>query len=660
MQDDRDLDLDTSATFGEDPETYGVNQTQNESFDAILDRRRLMQGAGVAAAGVALAGMVKPAQAAMGALKNSTALTFSEISHGLDDKHHVASGYDANILIRWGDPITRNAPAFNPGALTAAAQDGQFGYNNDFLAYMPLPKGSKNSDHGLLCVNHEYANEELMFTGVNKDTVFTKDQTDVIMAAHGLSVVEIKKENGRWRYVQGSRYNRRMTAANTAFRISGPAAGHARMRTKADAAGMTVYGTLNNCSGGVTPWGTVLSGEENFNGYFRGDAKKTPEERNHTRYGVSAWKWSPFGRHYDRFDVEKEPNEPNRFGWVVEYDPYDPTSTPVKRTALGRIKHEGAATVISADGRVVVYSGDDERFEYIYKFVSAAKFNSRDLKANRDILDEGVLYVARFNDEGSIEWLPLVYGQGPLTATNGFNSQADVLIETRRAADLVGATPMDRPEGIEASPITGFVYAALTNNTRRRPANDANARQRVNASNPRAENRWGHIIEMVPPTANGKLDHAADLFAWNMFAVGGDPSKNPGTRYGEGTSSSGWFSCPDNLGFDPQGRLWITTDGMQSTNGAADGAFVAETGGAARAASKQFFRGPMGGEVCSPCFTPDGKTLFLAVQHPAEDDDVAKSNFDRPATRWPDFRDGVPPRPSVVAITKKGNGVIGS
>lgn len=645
----------SQGLFGDDPETVGVNETTNDSFDAVLNRRRLLQGAGAAALATAAANVLPAAEAQ--ARPSGAALRFTEIAHGVDDKHHVAPGYDARVLIRWGDPLTKDAPALDVNNLTAADQEKQFGYNNDFLAYMPLPAGSKNSDHGLLCVNHEYTNEELMFKGVTKDTRFEKAQTDVIMAAHGLSVVEVKRVNGQWQYVRGSRYNRRMSAFGGAFYVSGPAAGHARMKTKQDPTGTLVIGTLNNCSGGVTPWGTVLSGEENFNGYFRGDAKKTAESRNHVRYGVSPWKWSSFGYHYDRFDVEKEPNEPNRFGWVVEYDPYDPNATPIKRTALGRFKHEGAATVVAPDGRVVVYSGDDERFEYIYRFVSNKKYDPKNRAANRDILDDGILYVARFNDDGTLEWLPLIHGQGPLTAANGFNDQGDVLIETRRAADLVGATPMDRPEGIEISPLTGVTYVALTNNTRRVAATDANARARVNAANPRPNNQWGHIVEMIPPAAGRQVDHAANRFRWDIFVMAGDPAKNPGTRYGAGTTANGWISSPDNLGFDPDGRLWITTDGMEGTNGAADAVFAATTTGPARAATRQFFRGPTGAEVCSPCFTPDGTTLFLAVQHPGEKDN---SSFETPITRWPDFRDGVPPRPSVVAVTKRGGGKIGA
>ena len=258
------------------------------------------------------------------------------------------------------------------------------------------------------------------------------------------------------------------------------------MRTSADKKGKNVIGTMNNCAGGMTPWGTYLTCEENFNYHFSGALDNNhPESENHKRYNVPSayYRW---GDHDHRFDIGKEANEPNRFGWVVEIDPLDPSSKPIKRTALGRFKHEGGETIIATDGRLVVYMGDDQRFEYLYKFVSRDKVNMENPKANRDLLDHGTLYVAKFYDEGYLEWLPLVHDNGPLQTQ--FDSQAEILIEARRAADLLGATPLDRPEDVVPNRSNGKVYVMLTNNSKRTQANNAN---------PRTKNHFGHIIEIT-------------------------------------------------------------------------------------------------------------------------------------------------------------------
>ena len=645
-----------------EPEDIGVNTAAAPDIQAVISRRLLL-GAGAAAGGLLAIGG-RDAGAQTPSRQGASTLAFKEVPHGLDGTHHVAPGYRAEVLIRWGDPIARDAPDYVPGKVDAAAQEKQFGYNCDFLAYWPLPYGSRNSSHGLVCANHEYTNNELMWPGMegrnNGARGLSKEQVEHDQSAHGLSVVEVRKTGGRWSYVKDSPYNRRLSMRGTAFRIAGPAAGHARMKTGADPTGTRVVGTLNNCAGGFTPWGTVLSGEENFGGYFRGDRNRTGEARNYARYGVQASRGAPWGVHDARFDMDKEPNEPNRFGWVVEYDPYDPKSTPVKRTSIGRIKHEGAMTAISHDGRIALYSGDDERFEYVYKFVTAGKFDPSKRAPNMNLLDEGTLYVAKFNDDGTMNWLPLVHGEGPLTAANGFASQADVCIETRRAADLVGATPMDRPEGVAVDPRSGRVYVVLTYNERRKPAADGNARERANAANPRPDNRWGQIVEIVPPAVKGQgFDHGATACRWGFFIVAGNP-KDPKAqaKYHPATSDDGWFQAPDNIVFDPKGRAWITTDGMDNFgNDMADGLYGADTRGLGRALSKHFFRTPAGAEMTGPAFTPDGRTVFVSVQHPGEGD---KASFENPGTRWPDFKPGVPPRPSVVAITKTDGGEIGS
>lgn len=649
--------------------------TLGDVINARFSRRSLLKGAlGVTALGALAASPLAALADSHGATAEPTdtdpdgdasRFGFTEIAHGVDETHHVAPGYSANVLIRWGDKVLTDAPAFDPHAQSAAAQVKQFGYNNDFIGYIPLPLGSDNPDHGLLCINHEYTNEEVMFPGLGKyedeHNGATREIIDIEMACNGGSIIEVKRENGTWSVVAHSKYARRISALETEMAISGPAAGHERMKTSADAEGREVIGTVNNCAGGITPWGTYLMAEENFHYYFTGEVQGHPEQQNYARYGIPGNRFG-WGKFHQRFDLTAEPNEANRFGWIVEVDPLDPTSTPVKRTALGRYKHEGAESILNKDGRLVVYSGDDQRFEFLYKFVTDGKVDTQNRAANAALLDSGTLYAARFDADGTLTWLPLVHGQGPLTADNGFGSQADVLIETRRAATLLGATPMDRPEDVEPNPVTGKVYVMLTNNSKRgkedKPGTDA--------ANPRDKNIWGHVVELSAPDG----DHAADTASWEILVKAGDPgAEGVQALWNPATSANGWFACPDNCAVDPSGRLWVSTDqgkNWKKASGSADGVWALETEGAGRGTGRMFFRVPVGAEMCGPRFTPDGKTLFVAVQHPATDGTKdfpgfeRSSTFEDPATRWPDFDPKMPPRPSVVVITKDDGGEIGS
>lgn len=645
----------TRSQAAEAAEDVGSNASQNPTIGDViatrLARRDVLRGAlGVAA----LAGIAPLAlDRALAQSVSPTRFSFKEIAAGSDEKHHVSDGYDADVLIRWGDAVLRDAPAFDPLKQAASAQQRQFGYNNDYLGYIPMRGAADPSAHGLLVVNHEYTNEELMFPGIgvqqSKAAAFAKmtpELAGIEKAAHGGSVLEIKREAGKWRVESASNYARRIDA-DTPMTITGPAAGHERMRTKSDATGRRVNGMLNNCAGGVTPWGTWLSCEENFNGYFWGSAAGQPEEKQLKRYGAPANQYA-WGKFEERFDLARESNEINRFGWVVEIDPFDPASTPKKRTALGRMKHEGAEGIVNKDGRYVVYMGDDERFDYVYKFVSEGRVDPANRAANMDLLDRGTLYVAKFNADGGGEWAPLVHGQGPLTAANGFASQADVLIDTRLAADALGATKMDRPEDVEANPKTGKVYVALTNNSRRTEA-------QIDKANPRAANRFGHIIEMAPEDG----DHAATRFKWEMLVTCGDHTvSSTGANFHAATTKDGWFGMPDNVAVDPDGRLWVATDGNSAkATGRNDGIWALETEGPMRGLSKHFYRTPNGAEACGPLFTPDGQTMFIAIQHPGEG---GGATFEAPSTRWPDFKPDMPPRPSIVAITKRGGGKIGA
>ncbi|MDP6934889.1 MAG: PhoX family phosphatase, partial [Myxococcota bacterium] len=533
------------------------------------------------------------------------------------------------------------SPEFRPDTLTASEQALQFGFNNDFVAYIPLDR--RPDTRGLLCVNHEYTAARMAFPGVARSPRLGSDQAEhmsVEMAAHGHSVVEIQLEGDRWDLVADSPLNRRLDGASTPFLLTGPAAGHPRLKTAADPTGRSVLGTLHNCSGGVTPWGTVLLGEENIQYYFSGDTSGAPEARNHERYGLG----SPRGYHWDRldprWDLAQSPHEPNRFGWIVELDPMDPSSTPRKRTALGRLKHEGAGCCLAPDGRVVLYMGDDASFEYLYRFVSRDPVQPGGTAANLDLLDHGTLSVARFDSDGTVEWLNLVHGQGPLTDLHGFHSQADVLIESRTAADLLGATPMDRPEGVVPNPKTGHVYVILTGNSAR------GTDKPTDAVHPRVDNRFGQILELSPPGSGGEgsAEHAARTFEWDILLIAGNPADpQHQAHYGssgseatglDGADPASWFICPDNCTFDPWGRMWVATDGSWLEPPMADGLYALETEGPRRGAPRRLYLGPRGSEVSGPCFTPDGCTVFVSVQHPADEDG---STFDAPSTRWPDF-----------------------
>ncbi len=632
----------------DDSEDRVLSDPRNRPFAEVLAarlaRRAVLRGAALGAAALAVPAL--PLRAALAASPSS--LAFEQAAREIGPDMAVAPGYTARRLIAWGDPVTEDAPGFDIAAQSGAAQARQFGYNNDFLAFMPLPPGSAASDRGLLVANHEYVVPRLMRP--DADGPVDEAWIAVEQAAHGVSVVEIAREDGEWSVVRGP-MNRRLNMLDTAMRVSGPAAGHPRMRTAADPAGLTVIGTLNNCAGGVTPWGTVLTCEENFNFYFRAEGDLAEAEaRAYRRYGIGArtlYRWHTVD---PRFDAAREPHEPNRFGWVVEFDPYDPASVPVKRTALGRFKHEGATVALVPDGRIAVYSGDDQRGDYVYRFVTDGRYDPGNPAANRDLLDLGTLSVARFNDDGTLDWLPLVHGQGPLTEENGFRSQAEVVIEARIAADLVGATAMDRPEGIQPVPDSGRVYVSLTGNSAR------GRRWPVDAANPRAANHSGHLLELIAPAVDGGHDHAAERFRWEIFILAGRPGDPTlPTRYHPGTSPSSWFARPDILALDPAGRLWIATDGAEGA-GIPDGLYGTDVTGAGRALPRFFFACPVGAELCGPVFTPDGTTLFVAVQHPGETDG---STFANPSTRWPDFDPSLPPRPAVVAITRDGGGPIG-
>lgn len=655
------------ACFHEVPNTSD-NAYVGDVIAGALSRRSMMRAAAVvtvaSATGAAVLGAgATEAQARSGAQgqpasgtahqggRGARGLRFAPVAPNTTDAVVVPDGYGQNVVIRWGEPILRGAPAFDPEHQTAAAQAGQFGYNNDFLALLPLP-GERGRQ--LLVANHEYTDEILMFRGYDAAAP-TREQVEVAWAAHGLSavVVEEDRRTGRLTAVTRHHLNRRVTAT-TEFRVTGPAAGSPLLRTSADPTGRKVLGTLNNCSGGTTPWGTTLHGEENFNQYFANSGRPTDQ-----RYGIGTGaterKWERFDK---RFDVAQEPNEVHRFGYVVEFDPYDPASTPRKHTALGRFKHEAATVRLTDDGRPVVYTGDDERFDYFYKFVGSKRMkhgSSRSVREhNLSLLDEGTLYVARLTGDspaaeidgtgklpadgefdGSGEWIPLATAtaHGAVSHVDGMTAD-EVFVFTRLAGDKAGATKMDRPEDIQPSPHTGKVYVALTNNTNRGKAGLAPADE----ANPRNANKHGHILELTE--RRGRAE--ATVFAWSLFLVAGDPA-DPATYFaGFPKDRVSPISCPDNVAFDPHGNLWISTDGNQL--GSHDGLFGVATRGERRGELKQFLTVPTGAETCGPLV--QDRRVIVAVQHPGE---IDGASVEKPASVWPDGP-GKIVRPAVVAV----------
>ncbi len=569
----------------------------------------------------------------------------------------VADGYEAQVLYAWGDPVSAG-PVFKQDASnTVEEQALQAGMHHDGLHYFPMVATAADgqleasSAHGLLVVNHEYTDDGLLHPDGMR--TWTEAKVRKSQAAHGVSVIEIRRVDGRWIIVRPSRFARRITAA-TPIAISGPAARDPALRTADDASGRIVLGTINNCAHGVTPWGTYLTCEENFNGYFVNASGAIPAEQR--RYGITekgaGYRWH---EHDPRFDAARHPNEPNRFGWIVEIDPWDPRSTAVKRTALGRCKHEGATVTLAADNRVVVYMGDDERFEYIYKFVSAARYVPGERAANRNLLDDGTLYVARFDADGSGTWLPLVFGQGTLTSANGFRGQADVLIRARAAADAVGATKMDRPEWIAVSPLSRDAFVTLTNNSQR----GGKDRPGVDAANPRTDNVFGHIVRW---TERGR-DPASVEFRWDIFAQCGDPSLvDAGKR---GSICGDAFGSPDGLWIDPRGLLWIETDVSTSTLNQNDYANLGNNmmlaADVTSGETRRFLVGPAGCEITGVIMTPDMRSMFLNIQHPGETASE-RSDPDRPkaVSSWPGGPAGGRPRSATVVITKHDGGIIGT
>ncbi|UGV31716.1 PhoX family phosphatase [Halopseudomonas aestusnigri] len=658
------------------------NRQMNRLFSSVLEarlaRRQLLKGSAGAAAlgffGLGLAGCKSSSSSDDNGGSPSPAplLGFSAVAVSSADEIVVPEGYSYQVIIPWGTPILGSFPSFSVNS-TGADQAEQVGSHHDGMHFYPI---DGSSDDGLLVLNHEYVEPRLMHAAAQGlaltssalpplvDGERPADQVRKEANAHGVSVVRIvKAANNEWS-VQPDALNRRITAL-TPMEIHGPVRGSDFVKTLYSPNGTMTRGTLNNCGNGYTPWGTYMAAEENWAGYF---TNKGDNPREHSRYGVQtgatsryAWELADNGAdEFVRFDAsikgataaDDYRNEPVCFGWMVEIDPFDPTSNPKKRTAMGRFGHEGVVFAPAEEGKpVVCYSGDDSRFEYIYKFVTAANYNAA--TANGSLLDEGTLYVARFNDDGTGEWLPLVYGQNGLDEANGFTSQADVLVNTRLAADFMGATPMDRPEWGAVDPANGDVYFTLTNNTSRNAGN-------VNEANPRVTNRHGHIIRWKEDGG----EQAATTFSWDIFLFGGDSGES-GVDTNIGYDPNGdvliadnILSSPDGLWIDPDSRVWIQMDSGYTDPFGNCAMLVADptTGDL-----KRFLVGPIDQEITGITMTPDQRTLFINVQHPGEGTsatDFAAGNY---TSSWPDFMPATrPPRSATVVVWKNDGGIVGS
>jgi uncharacterized protein len=631
-----------------------IEQKQNLSFDELdelvrpapevvefeevahkmVSRRGFLSGgAAVGASAFVMGSTTLAAGKAFAAADSAESrLAFSMVKANTLDTITVPEGYKWEVVASWGDPLFSNAPAFDPATGgTGASQELAFGDHNDGMAFF-----SKDGKQ-ILAINNEYTNEKTLHANRTDGMPINADDVRKNKAAHGVSIIEVDQRGGKWGIVQDSPYNRRITA-DTEMDITGPARGHKWMQTSADPKGVVAKGTWNNCGNGQTPWGTYLTCEENFNGYFTASKDfKMPDD--YKRYGVSSEGRYDWALADDRFNLDKEPNEPNRFGYVVEIDPLDPTSRPKKRTALGRFKHENAELAIAGNGHVVVYLGDDERGEFLYRFVSKHKYLAGG--NNRDLLEEGTLYAAKFHDNNRGEWIALTPKSTGMT-------EAEIAIHTRMAASKVGATTMDRPEWVASHPHKVEVYCALTNNSNRGVKPNAGGDETpATGPNPRVKNNFGQIVRWMPMNE----DHTSAEFKWDLFVLAGNPAVYSDANAGsKNINQDNMFNSPDGLKFDSKGLLWIQTDGNYSNEKDFQGQGNNQmlVGDPETGEIRRFLVGPKECEITGLAWNANKTAMFISVQHPGEDGN----------SHWPNGGQSVP-RSSVVAISREDGAVIG-
>jgi len=630
-------DVDLNRISADDWDELNDPRPDHCEFDEVveraLSRRGFLGGVVAFGSGAAAMGTAQFLGSAAQAMEVSR-FPFTPIAAQTDATVHVPEGYSWDVLVRWGDPLFSDAPEFDHATGgDADSADRVFGENTDGMETFV------HEGHELIAVNLEYTNRDINLPQSEGGVPASLDDVRKLQKLQGVTVMEVEQGEGGWRVVVDSPYNRRITHLSP-MRIAGPAAGHDLLKTEADPGGAESLGTFNNCGSGKTPWGTYLTCEENFNGYFGATAEgDVPEQvqAGYERYGIGSDGWGyDYHKWDERFDTAQNPHEPHRAGWVVEIDPADPESTPVKHTGLGRFKHENAAVVLAPDGRVVVYMGDDERGEFMYRFVSDGTYAPGG--PTEGLLDEGTLYAAKFHDDGTGEWLPLT------PESTGMESLAEVLIFARMAASAVGATTMDRPEWIAANPHAVEAYCCLTNNKNRGVKPNAGGDETpVNGPNPRESNNYGQIVRWRPH----EDDHAADTFDWDLYVMAGNPEVYQNVYGGsENVTAGNMFNSPDGMAFDSAGLVWIQTDGDDSNAGefAGMGNNQMLAGDPVTGEIARFLTGPKGSEVTGLTWSADRTAMFVGIQHP-----------DAP---FPDG-EGKLPRSSVIVVRREDGGLVG-